>query len=60
MNHDIKNILIRQSEWQKNRKQESWAEKLRKSARARDSMAKLQMQSRNNRHQANDPNKLKP
>jgi hypothetical protein len=41
MKTESKNLLERQSSWQKARKKDSWVEKLRKSAQARDSMRKF-------------------
>ena len=41
MKTESKNLFERQASWQKTRKKESWAEKLRKSAQARDSLRKF-------------------
>ena len=41
MKTESKILLERQSVWQKARKKESWVEKLRKSAQARDSIRKF-------------------
>ena len=41
MKTESKNLLEQQSAWQKMRKKDSWGEKLRKSAQARDPSANL-------------------
>jgi len=46
MKTESKNLLERQALWQKTRKNESWADKLKKSAQARDSLSNFASSSR--------------